>query len=368
MSPARPVVVIEDDAITRLAQVTLDPDTEPARIRGIEAYYSADGTDFTGWLAATRRAIAGLYPAQVKLATDPQSLRRQLREADAVIVQDLAVGAEELDAAPRLRIVHKFGAILRHIDEAACSVRRIIVKAQPRRVNIACAEHVMMLMLALAKRITELNGRMTVPRLEAAGFRPRVLDPAYAARANWGRVTGLRTLNGATLGIVGMGEIGRPLAQRAAAFGMNVIYHQRSRLDPATEAALQARYVALDDLLSTSDYLSLLLPGNPSTRNIIGAAELARMKPDAMLINTSRAELVDRAALLAALRGGRLAGAGLDMLWREPAEEDDEFLQLPNVVCTPHVAVAGRENGLQDMAQMLGNVQDALRSAPPPPG
>ncbi len=356
----RPLVVIEDDTITRLAQVALDPDTEPARQNGIHAYYTADGTDFPSWLKATREAISGLYPARVVMAFDQDDLRAKLRDADALILQDFSFGSAELAAAPRLKIAHKFGAILRNIDLAACAARNVAVKAQPRRVNVACAEHAMMLILALAKRITEVNGCMTLDRLRAAGFRPKVLDPKHSARSNWGRVTGLRTLNGATLGIFGMGEIGRPLAQRAAAFNMNVIYHQRNRLEPEWESALRIRHVALDELLATSDYVALLLPSNAGTKNIIGAREFARMKPGAILINTSRAELVDRAACLLALQSGRLAAAGLDMLWAEPTTEDDEFLRLPNVISTPHVAIAGRENGLKDMAELLGNVHRAV--------
>jgi phosphoglycerate dehydrogenase-like enzyme len=173
-------------------------------------------------------------------------------------------------------------------------------------------------------------------------------------------VGGLRTLSGATLGIVGLGEIGRELAKRAAAFEMNIVYHQRRRAPPDVERGLGARYLELDDLLGRSSWVSLHLPLNDSTRGFLGERELQLMKRGAFLVNVSRAELVQREALMRALADGPIAGAGLDMLYSEPADADDVLLRARNLVCTPHIAVAGRENGLADMADVLDNIARAV--------
>ena len=354
------VIVIEDDTVLRLLQVTLDPDAAPERQAAFADYYSADGTDFHAWLVEQRARLPQLYPATVRLVQTQEQLRAALRDADAVVVQDLEIGEAELESAPQLAIVHKFGTMTRHIDRAACERRGVKVATQRRRVNVACAEHAFAFMLALSKRLCALNGRMSLPALRDAGYTPRMYDTRHAAKSNWGRVGGLRTLAGRTLGIVGMGEIGQELAKRAVAFDMNIVYHQRSR-SPEADSAFDARYAALDDLLATSDYVSLHLPLTSATRGLIGAEQLATMKRDAFLINVSRAELVERSALMRALRNGPIAGAALDMLYEEPADPRDELLQLPNLLCTPHTAVAGRENGLADMADVLGNIAAALR-------
>lgn len=147
-------------------------------------------------------------------------------------------------------------------------------------------------------------------------------------------------IHGATLGILGMGRIGQGIARRGAhGFGMNVIYHNRSRLDAATEAECKARYVDKDELLKTADHLVLVLPYSAASHHAIGAAELAQMKPTATLVNIARGGIVDDAALAAALRDKRIAAAGLDVFEGEPKVHPD-LLTVPNVVLTPHIASA----------------------------
>ena len=147
-------------------------------------------------------------------------------------------------------------------------------------------------------------------------------------------------VHGSTLGIVGMGRIGQAIARRAAlGFGMRVIYHNRSRLDAATEASFNARYVGKEELLQTADHVMLVLPYSASSHHTIGAAELALMKPTATLINLARGGIVDDAALAQALREKRIAGAGLDVFEGEPAV-NPALLSVPNVVLTPHIASA----------------------------
>jgi len=147
-------------------------------------------------------------------------------------------------------------------------------------------------------------------------------------------------VHGSTLGILGMGRIGQGIARRGAhGFGMNVIYHNRSRLAPDLEAQCKARYVSKEELLKTADHLVLVLPYSPESHHAIGAAELAQMKPTANLINIARGGIVDDAALAKALREKRIAGAGLDVYEGEPKLNRD-LLTLSNVVLTPHIASA----------------------------
>ena len=172
---------------------------------------------------------------------------------------------------------------------------------------------------------------------------------------------GITLLHGTTLGIVGMGEIGREVALRAAGFGMNMIYHQRTRMPQALETEFQAHYAELDTLLETCDWVVICLPGNDNTRHLFNARRLAQMKPGARLINISRAEIVDREAVLGALRSGRLGGFALDPLHEAPGRDDDELLQFENVLLTPHIAAQPRFNALNDIADMLTGLEEQLK-------
>jgi phosphoglycerate dehydrogenase-like enzyme len=235
------------------------------------------------------------------------------------------------------------------------------VRVQRRRTNVAVAEHSMALMLALAKQLPLVGGRVTPQRLAEVGHSPARYDRRHTANSNWGRFGGLRTLAGATLGLVGLGEIGREVAAMARGLGMHVLYTQRTRLDPAREAEFGVTYACFDELLAESDYISLHVPMNENTRDMFGEETFARMKPGAILINTARAAIVNREALLGALRSGRLGGAGFDVLYEEPAGEDDPLLDLDNVILTPHLAGAGRFNGVNDIVDIIMAIQDLPR-------
>jgi glyoxylate reductase len=171
-------------------------------------------------------------------------------------------------------------------------------------------------------------------------------------------------LAGKTLGIFGMGRIGQALARRAAPFGLRIIYHSRTRLSPADEAALGAEWVELDALIAGSDVLSLHAPLTPETRHVVDAGALRRMKPGAYLVNTARGPLVDEAALVDALREGRIAGAGLDVYEHEPRLASG-LLELPNVVLLPHVGSATRETRTR-MAMLAARNAHAVLSGHPP--
>jgi phosphoglycerate dehydrogenase-like enzyme len=359
-TPRRPVIVVEDDPFPRLLRAFLDGENEPDRDAAIADFVAHDMPDYASWLAAARGAAPGVYPADVRLVKTQADLAMQLADADALVVESLAVGTAELAVAPRLRVVQKYGIVLRNVDVQACNDRHIPVLTIRRRANIACAEHALALALALARRLAHVDGLMTVDRLQAAGYTPAPFDTRHVPASNWARIGGLHTLHGATAGILGLGEIGREVAARATAFGMRVLYHQRTPLTRDEERVLGVEHVALDALLAAADWLFVLLPLNASTRGLLGAPELARMRRGAMLVNVSRAAIVERNALLGALRSGHLGGLGLDSYYEEPALPDDPLLGCPNAILTPRVAAQPRLNAFGDLAEVMASLARAL--------
>ncbi|HXF67310.1 MAG TPA: NAD(P)-dependent oxidoreductase [Burkholderiales bacterium] len=356
-----PALVVEDDPFLRLAQVILDPSTPAARTAAFAHFVAHEEPDFTGWCARLRARLERLYPSEVRLVRDPEQARSALPGARALIVESLAVGEREIAAAGgALRAVQKYGSVLSNVDAQACARCGVRVLVLRRRANMACAEHALALLLALARRIPETAGRVSVEQLRAAGFSPTRYDREHTATANWARVTGISTLFRGQLGIVGLGEIGREVAVRAAAFGARLIYTQRRRLAPEEEARYGASYAPLEELLARSDFVTLHLPLNDATRGLIGARELALMKPSAILVNVSRPELVDRTALLDALAAGRLGGVGLDPHYDAPGRADDPLLGHRNVIVTPHLAAAPRYNALEDIEELLLGLDRAL--------
>src|ERR1700733_4660614 len=217
-------VLVEQDNVLRSVAVVLDPDIPAEQMKAVADWYRFDEPDFEGWLTRVRQLLPGLFPAKVVFAKDEADMAVKIGDADALVVEGFAVGEAALAGAKRLRIVQKFGGLAGNIDAAACHKRGITVAVQRRRVNIAVAEQAMALMLALAKRVPALNGVVTEAALRQAGYDPTPFDRRYTGNSNFARIRGFRTLASSVLGIVGMGEIGREIAARAAAFGMQVLY------------------------------------------------------------------------------------------------------------------------------------------------
>jgi len=309
-----------------------------------------------------RARVGKLFPREVRLVETQNEMRAALPGSPALVVESLRVGKEELAAGSELRVVQKFGLSPRNIDTAACAAQGIKVLTIRRRANIACAELAIALMITLAKKLHRLVGRISVERLREAGYAYKPFDRRHTPNSNWPRISGLRTLNGATLGIIGLGEIGREIAIRAAAFGMRILYYQRTPLSAAEERELDATYVPLETLLAESDWVVPQLPGGPATRAFIGRAQFAQMKPGAFLVNVARADIVDRAALMEALKSGRLGGFALDSLYEAPGRSDDELLGFDNVVLSPHIAAQPRFNALDDLADMMEGLSKELAS------
>jgi len=354
------VLVVEDDRFLRVVGIVLDPTTSAERTAAYADFFAHDEPDFAGYCQRVRERAGGLFPAEVRLVETEDQMRAALPGSAALIVESLSVGKEELAAGTDLRVVQKYGLKPRNVDTAACAARGIKVLTIRRRANIACAEVALALMLTLAKKLHRLAGRVSVEQLAQVGYQYKPFDRRHTPNSNWARIPGLRMLNEATLGIIGLGEIGREIAIRAAAFGMRILYHQRSRLPEAEEHELQASYMPLERLLAESDWVVPQVPSGPSTRGFIDRARFAQMKPGAFLVNISRADIVDRAALIEALESGRLGGFALDPLYEAPGRSDDELLTFDNVVLSPHIAAQPRFNALNDLADMMERLAEEL--------
>jgi D-3-phosphoglycerate dehydrogenase len=265
--------------------------------------------------------LAGHFVVDRPPPGDDAARYRGFAAADAAVVRNISVDRAVLDAAPRLKVIAKHGAGVDNIDVAAATARGIVVANVPGGNADAVAEATVALMLAALRRVPEVH------RLVVSG--------GYAARftLQFGQ------LFGRTLGLVGIGNIGARVARICAGgFNMRVLAY-----DPGLSVAAIAERGAekvdeLSSLLAAADVVSLHLPLNARTRHLIGAAEIARMKPTAILVNAARGPLVDEAALAQALREERIAGAGLDVLEVEPPAPENPLLQLTNVVLSPHTA------------------------------
>jgi phosphoglycerate dehydrogenase-like enzyme len=354
--------VVENDSFLRLIQVVLDPAAPAERLAAFSHFCAHDLPDFGGWCERMRAQVQRLYPADVRLVDNPAELLEKIPGASVAVVEELAIGRREVAAAGNsLRIVQKYGVTTRNIDHAACAEAGIQVLTIRRRANISTAEQALTLMLALARQLTQNANLISEEQLRAAGYVPTRYERAHTPNGNWARIAGLKTLYGQQLGIIGLGEIGRELALRAAALEMCIVYAQRHRLAPEVEQRYHARYCSLDELLTTSDCVSLHLPRSPETHGFIGRRELGIMKPGALLINVSQPQMVDREALRQALAAGRLGGFGLDTFYDEPGSADDPLLEFRNVIISPHLGGSPRFNSLDDIEELLVNLAHALK-------
>ena len=262
--------------------------------------------------------------AEDRVFTPAELSARLAGKAGAHITGSERIDAALLDAHPQLKAVCNMAVGYNNIDVPACTARGVIATNTPDVLTETTADFGFALMMATARRMTE--------------------SEHFLRRGEWTKwaydmFTG-SDIHGATLGVLGMGRIGQAIARRGAlGFGMKVLYHNRSRLDAATEAELKASYVDKDTLLREADHLVLVLPYSSASHHTIGAAELALMKPTATLTNIARGGIVDDAALAAALARGQIAAAGLDVFEGEPAL-NPALLTVPNVVLTPHIASA----------------------------
>ncbi|MGB0575086.1 MAG: 2-hydroxyacid dehydrogenase [Alphaproteobacteria bacterium] len=358
-----PTIVIQNDHIIRALSVMLDPDCDPERIAGFADYYSVDMPEFPQWCEELRKKYPAVAPSRVVLTNSQEEFRAALPEADAVVIEEFIVGEEELALAPNLKIVQNFRTDMRNVDEEACAARKIPALPFHRTVNVAVGEHAFSLMMALAKKTVETNKLLTIEALQAEGWPAREYDRRHTANSNWARISGVKNMFGSTLGIVGLGSVGRYVANWANAFDMEVIYTQRNQLNSELENEFNARYVSLNDLFEQSDFVSIHVPLNDSTNGLIGAEQLDNAKPGIVIVNIARADIIQKDALLAALDSGQIGGVGMDVHYKEPGDDDDPFLPYKNVIMSPHIAIGSRVNGAVDMESMVSNISNGVSAS-----
>jgi glyoxylate reductase len=236
-----------------------------------------------------------------------------------------------------------------NVDIAAASGKRVWVSNTPGVLTDSTADLAFALMLAVGRRMVEGDRRVRGGRFKH-----------FAPFCFLGR-----DISGKTLGILGLGRIGRAVARRAGGFGMQVVYHNRNRLPAEAEAAHGVRYVSFETLMQTSDFVSIHVPLSDATRHLVDAAAIGMMKPSAILVNTARGPVVDEAALVEALRAGRIGGAGLDVYENEP-DLAPGLAELDNAVLLPHVGSASIETRTRMAAMAVDNLLAGLRGEVPP--
>ena len=258
--------------------------------------------------------------------------------------------AEVFAACPGLKAVCNMAVGYNNIDVPAATAAGVMVTNTPDVLNETTADMGWTLMMAAARRVSESEHY-----LRAGQWKKTQYDDFLGV-----------DVHGSTLGIIGMGRIGQALARRSMGFNMKVVYHNRSRLSPEMEAAANhAQYLSREELLRTADHVILVLPYTADSHHIIGAAELALMKPTATLVNIARGGIVDDAALIAALKAGQIAAAGIDVYENEPAFNPD-FLSLKNVVLTPHIGSASVPTRVAMAYCAADNLIAALSGTQPP--
>ncbi|MHB1415176.1 MAG: 2-hydroxyacid dehydrogenase [Chloroflexota bacterium] len=277
---------------------------------------------------------------------DPGQVETFLPQADFLVTGSLP--AKWLPLLRRCRLVQHQGVGYDGVDAEGLAKLGIPLSVTPEGTVVGVAEHVILLILALYKQLGPVRESMRRGEFDSIAWRP-----------------GCHFLYEKTLGIVGFGRIGRRVAQLAHPFDARIVYHDVLRADEGFEKSVGATPVPFDDLLVQSDVISVHTPLMPETNGLFGARQFAQMKPGAIFINTSRGGTYDMDALYEALRSGQLGGAGLDVFNPEPPPADHPILQLPNVICTPHMATGTVEAHLQKAKAQFDNFTRVLHGQPP---
>jgi len=293
-----------------------------------------------------------MFPAGTDLdlvrTLSEEDLARHAAETEILLVIQRKVDARLLSIVPRVRFVQRVGVGYDNLDLEALQAAGVVAAYTPGANAVAVAEHTILLMLALLKRLTAAESAT-----RQGGWPTMELFQA-----------GLGDLAGTTVGLVGFGNTARAVAQRLVPFGSRLQYTSHHAMDPATEQQFGVRYASLEDLLASSTIVSLHVPLTGATRRLIGEAELAKMPAGAFLVNTSRGEVIDEAALRHAIESGKLGGAALDVLYNE-GPGGNPFADLPQVIVTPHIAGGSRAAVERALQMALANVARYLRGEPP---
>jgi len=273
-------------------------------------------------------------------------------DADVIIgdyTNNVAMDADVMRAAKRCILIQQPSTGYQHIDADAAAKEGIPVANAGSSNTFAVAEHTLMLILACLKKLMLANEKTK----QAQWAQDEM--PLYGVFELWGK----------TLGIIGMGRIGKEVARRAKPFGPRLIYSDVNRLTPELERSLDLTYRSLDEVIAESDVITIHTPLSPQTESLINAERIAKMKPSAIIINVSRGAIVDEAALAKALKEKRIQGAGLDVFAEEPINAKNPLLDAPNVILTPHIAGATNESRARIIEMTIDNVVSVLRGQEP---
>lgn len=298
--------------------------------------------------AMIREAAGGGCELLLLDRDDDDERRAKMAEADAVIVAATPLRRHLIESAPRLAFVHHQGVGYQDtVDVGALAERGIPLALTPGGTTVGVAEHTVLLILAALRRLPFADAELRAGRFHINALRPVS-----------------RELKGRTVGLLGAGRIGQAVAERLRPFGVKLIYFDPASLPTSAEAALGLQRRELEALLAEADIVTLHMPLTAATRHIVDGTALGRMKAGAFLVNTARGGLVDEAALIAALRSGRLAGAALDVFDPEPPGPDHPLYAMPNVVLTPHVSAGTRDAYTEKMAAIFANLGRFWRGEP----
>jgi phosphoglycerate dehydrogenase-like enzyme len=366
MSEIQHILFLDDDHVMRLTRFALSGEAQVSA-DWVQAFFSPLSVQPQSIydLAHGLHPCDGveLYPLETppKHLPEPAALHPKTQHpAEIIVFRRGVVDAELLAQHPNLKFIQRLGERRDGIDFQAVKARRIQLSCLPRRSLQYTAEHAVMFMLALSKRLQD--GDLGVRA--AQWDKSKVIstdDVAY----NWVALNGLSGLYGKTLGIIGMGEVGALLCKMALAFGMEVLYCNRHRLSAQRELELGASYAPLDALLGASDFVSVNAANLPTNEAMINADIFNKMKSTAYFINTSRGKLIDETALYQSLKDKRIAGAGLDVHWREPRDAHHPLMSLPKVLMTPHYAGGERGEVLHELNEVFENCRRVLKGQSP---
>jgi phosphoglycerate dehydrogenase-like enzyme len=289
--------------------------------------------------------IRAQLPQDWRLVTlqgeDKAGWRAQLNDVDFMLVADWAITEEDLASAPNLKMVQHQGVGHERIDKAALKQRGIPLALCPAGTTIGVAEHTILLILAVYKRLVVADTKMR-----------------QGSWLQWGLRSTSFELSGKTLGLVGFGRIGQAVAKRAHAFDTKILYHDAFISDPPAEArAWGVESVSLNDLLRRSDIVSIHVPTTDETKKFMNAARFAQMKRSAVFINTSRGAVVNEPDLVQALRDKVIAAAGLDVFEKEPINPDNPLLAMDNVIVTPHISAGTVDALIEKMRSVFANLK-----------
>jgi glycerate dehydrogenase len=281
--------------------------------------------------------------------TRPEEIFERLKDASVAVVNKTPLRADVLERLPELKLIAVAATGTDNIDLEFCRARGIEVRNVRGYARETVPEHVLMLALALSRNLVAFGEDVRAGAWQRAG--------QFCLQTR-----GIRDLHGSALGVVGYGTLGRGVEGLARAFGMEVLISERRGAEGVREGR-----TAFDEVLRRSDVLTLHVPLNDETRNLIGSEELRLLKPTAILINCARGGVVDESALASALREGRLGGAGVDVLSKEPPDADNPLLDpdLPNLIVTPHVAWAGAQAQRALADQLIDNIEEFVKARKP---